>query len=55
MTVASAARLRQQFGIALRAFAVILIGKVGMEKQREQTPVAPTALFRTIDAVPMRQ
>lgn len=55
MTAASAARLRHQFGIDSDAFAVILIGKDGTEKQREQTPIEPTVLFRTIDAMPMRQ
>ena len=55
MTATSAARLRQQFGIDSDAFAVILIGKDGTEKQRERAPVEPTALFRTIDAMPMRQ
>ncbi len=55
MTAASAARLRQQFGIDSDAFAVILIGKDGTEKQRERAPIEPVALFRTIDAMPMRQ
>lgn len=55
ITPASAARLRQQFGVPLESFAVILIGKDGTEKQRDQSPVDPTALFRTIDAMPMRQ
>jgi len=55
MTAAAAARLRHQFGIDSDAFAVILIGKDGTEKQRERAPVEPTALFRTIDAMPMRQ
>lgn len=55
MTAASAERLRQQFGIDSAAFAVILIGKDGTEKQRERVPVEPTVLFRTIDAMPMRQ
>jgi hypothetical protein len=51
----SAARLRQQFGVTPESFAVVLIGKDGTEKQRNQSPVDPTALFRTIDAMPMRQ
>jgi hypothetical protein len=55
ITADSAKRLRQQFGVDSDAFAVILIGKDGTEKQREQTPIEPTALFRTIDAMPMRQ
>ncbi len=55
MTAASAERLRQQFGIDSAAFAVILIGKDGTEKERERAPIEPVALFRTIDAMPMRQ
>ncbi len=52
---ASAERLRQQFGIPPEKFAVILIGKDGTEKQRSQTRVDLAMLFRTIDAMPMRQ
>lgn len=51
----SADRIRQQFGVAPEEFAVVLVGKDGTEKQREQAPVDPTVLFRTIDAMPMRQ
>lgn len=51
----SAERLRQQFGITIKDFMVILVGKDGTEKQRNQAPVEPTAVFRTIDAMPMRQ
>lgn len=51
----SADRLRQQFGVTPEEFAVVLVGKDGTEKQREQAPVDPTVLFRTIDAMPMRQ
>lgn len=55
LNAASAERLRQQFEITPEAFAVILVGKDGMEKQRSQTPIALAVLFRTIDALPMRQ
>ncbi|MBV8886427.1 MAG: DUF4174 domain-containing protein [Chroococcidiopsidaceae cyanobacterium CP_BM_RX_35] len=55
ITPASAERLRQQFGITPEDFTVILVGKDGTEKQRERVPVDPTVLFRTIDAMPMRQ
>ena len=51
----SAERLRQQFGVVAEDFTVILIGKDGTEKQRSQTPVDPIMIFRTIDAMPMRQ
>jgi hypothetical protein len=52
---ASAERLRQQFGITPEEFAVILVGKDGTEKQRSQTSIDLAVLFRTIDAMPMRQ
>lgn len=52
---ASAERLRRQFGVKAEEFAVILVGKDGTEKQRSQTPVGLAMLFRTIDAMPMRQ
>jgi Domain of unknown function (DUF4174) len=55
LSSASAERLRQQFGITPEEFAVILVGKDGTERQRSQTPIDLTALFRTIDAMPMRQ
>lgn len=55
LSSASAQRLRQQFGIALEEFAVILVGKDGTEKQRSQTSMDLAMLFRTIDAMPMRQ
>ena len=55
LSSASAERLRQQFGITPEEFAVILVGKDGTEKQRSQTPVDLAMLFRTIDAMPMRQ
>jgi len=55
LSSASAERLRQQFGIPPEAFAAILVGKDGTEKQRSQTPIALAVLFRTIDAMPMRQ
>ncbi|WP_190510597.1 DUF4174 domain-containing protein [Leptolyngbya sp. FACHB-321] len=55
LSSASADRLRQQFGIPPEEFAVILVGKDGTEKQRSQTPVDLELLFRTIDAMPMRQ
>ncbi|MBM0745295.1 DUF4174 domain-containing protein (plasmid) [Phormidium sp. CLA17] len=55
LSAASVERLRQQFGVPVEEFAVILIGKDGTEKQRSQTPVDVAVLFRTIDAMPMRQ
>jgi hypothetical protein len=55
LSSASADRLRQQFGISHEEFAVIFVGKDGTEKQRSQTPIDLALLFRTIDAMPMRQ
>ncbi len=55
LSSASVEGLRQQFGITPEEFAVILVGKDGTEKQRSQTPIDSTMLFRTIDAMPMRQ
>jgi hypothetical protein len=55
MSAASADRLRNQFGIAPEDFAVILVGKDGTEKQRFSQPVDLSDIFRTIDAMPMRQ
>lgn len=55
LSSASVEKLRQQFGIPPEEFAAILVGKDGTEKQRSQAPIDLAALFRTIDAMPMRQ
>jgi hypothetical protein len=55
LSSASTEGLRQQFRIPPEEFAVILVGKDGTEKQRSQTPIDLAMLFRTIDAMPMRQ
>jgi hypothetical protein len=55
ITSAAAADLRRQFRVTAEEFVVILVGKDGTEKQRSQTPVDLARLFRTIDAMPMRQ
>jgi hypothetical protein len=34
---------------------VILVGKDGTEKRREQTPIELADIFNQIDAMPMRQ
>ena len=51
----SAQQLRARFDVGDEAFAVILIGKDGTEKRRDDAPVQPEALFKQIDAMPMRQ
>ncbi|MBD3885964.1 DUF4174 domain-containing protein [Leptolyngbya sp. PL-A3] len=55
LSSASVEKLRRQFEITPEEFAVILVGKDGTEKQRSQTPIDSAMLFRTIDAMPMRQ
>lgn len=55
ISLMSAERLRQQFGITTEDFAVILVGKDGTEKQRSQTLIDPATIFSAIDAMPMRQ
>lgn len=47
--------LRQQLNLPDSGFMVLLIGKDGGVKRRETQPLTPTQLFRTIDAMPMRQ
>ncbi|BAY29761.1 hypothetical protein NIES2107_16050 [Nostoc carneum NIES-2107] len=51
----SAANLRSRFGVDQDNFRVILVGKDGGVKRQEATPVAATAIFEQIDAMPMRQ
>lgn len=55
MEGASPDLLRQRYKIQKGEFAVILIGKGGTEKLRRFHPVSNSALFETIDAMPMRQ
>ena len=52
---ADADRLRERFEIAPGDFSVILVGKDGGEKRRDDTPVKTSAIFDEIDAMPMRQ
>ena len=47
--------LRQHYGLQLKVFEVVLIGKDGGAKLRSTHPLNPTALFATIDQMPMRQ
>jgi hypothetical protein len=55
ISAASADGLRRQFGVSVEEFVVILVGKDGTEKQRSQAPMDLAMLYRTIDAMPMRQ
>jgi hypothetical protein len=47
--------LRGRFGVTGNSFAAILVGKDGTEKLRRDAPISAAQLFRTIDAMPMRQ
>lgn len=51
----SASALRARYGIGSDAFHALLIGKDGGVKLSEATPIPAQTLFRTIDAMPMRQ
>lgn len=51
----SAAKLRDHFGVDKGNFRVILVGKDGGVKRSDATPVQATAIFKEIDAMPMRQ
>ena len=55
LSSADADRLRERFEIAPGDFSVILVGKDGGEKRRDDTPVKTSAIFDEIDAMPMRQ
>lgn len=55
MDAASAATVRERFGIEPGAFAVVLVGKDGTEKRRSDRPVPIEDLFAQIDQMPMRQ
>jgi hypothetical protein len=55
LTTASEAQLRNRFDVPPSAFRVVLVGKDGTEKRRDESPVPAQALFETIDAMPMRQ
>ena len=47
--------LYNQFDVTPDQFRVILIGKDGTEKRRDDAPVMPAVLYGVIDAMPMRQ
>lgn len=51
----SAKALRDRFDVAPGDYAVVLVGKDGTEKRRDQAPVNAEAIFETIDAMPMRR
>ncbi|MCC5669889.1 DUF4174 domain-containing protein [Nostoc sp. CHAB 5784] len=45
----------KRFGVDKENFRIILVGKDGGVKRQDTTPVQPTAIFKQIDAMPMRQ
>jgi hypothetical protein len=47
--------LRAQFHVNNKAYIVILLGKDGTEKLRQESVVDPEKLFRLIDSMPMRR
>ncbi|SDG37655.1 protein of unknown function [Limimonas halophila] len=49
------AALRARFGVAHDAFRALLVGKDGTVKLSRGESIAADTLFRTIDAMPMRQ
>lgn len=50
-----AKRLRNEFNIEKSQFTIILMGKDGTEKLREEELLSTDRLFNVIDAMPMRQ
>ena len=50
-----AAAIRRRFGVPATSFAAILVGKDGGAKLTSDRPLAAAALFREIDAMPMRR
>jgi len=50
-----AAKIRAQFNISHEEFRVVLVGKDGTSKRRDNSPVSPKVIFETIDAMPRRR
>ncbi len=55
LSAVEAQSLRKRYGVGEEDFLAVLIGKDGTEKSRWPGPVPPGELFRTVDAMPMRQ
>ncbi len=49
------AKIRDYFKVSAKDFRVVLVGKDGTAKRYDKSPVSPTAIFTTIDAMPMRR
>jgi hypothetical protein len=52
---AAAGRLRKRFGVPADVFTLVLVGKDGTEKRRDEGPVRSEVIFDEIDAMPMRR
>lgn len=50
-----ATKIRERFKVNPKEFRIVLVGKDGTAKRREQSPVSPQSIFETIDAMPMRR
>ena len=55
LTEGQAAELRRQYRVEPDEFAVILVGKDGGIKLRDDKPVPVEAIFQLIDQMPMRR
>ena len=55
MGASTADALRKRMKVGADEFAVVLVGKDGGEKMRQAEPLGTEALFKTVDAMPMRQ
>lgn len=51
----TAAKVRERFNVGSQEFGIILVGKDGTAKRRDNTPVEPKVIFKEIDSMPMRQ
>ena len=47
--------LRQRYGVGLRQFRVVLVGKDGHEAYSSRQPISASRLLGLIDAMPMRR
>lgn len=47
--------LRQEVGLKLPGFCVVLFGKDGGVKEKSKRPIMPADLFGTVDKMPMRR
>jgi hypothetical protein len=54
-TEQSESDLRSRFHISRDAYTVVLIGKDGTEKMRQDSVLQPQKLFRLVDSMPMRR